>query len=105
VAPDSCKFWIYKWESKIMMNSGDAEAKTKDFINKRHALVENLYIAMMFPEGNVWVLQGDVEFKRLHFFSTVMAFEAQVNMDTGEVTAYLESHIINPKKQQKDRSS
>jgi hypothetical protein len=77
----------------------DAETKTRDFINKRHALVKNIYIAMMFSEGNVWVLQGDVEFKRLHFFSTVMAFEAYVSKNTGEVASYLESRIINPKKQ------
>jgi len=44
----------------------------------------------MSPEENAWVLQGEVKFKRAYFFTTVKAFEAQVNMNTGEVTSYEE---------------
>ena len=77
----------------------DAEAKTKSFIKQKHGEVERIYIAMMFPEGNAWTLQGEIEFKRLHLFSTLKAFEAQVSKNTGEVTSFLESHIMNPKKQ------
>jgi hypothetical protein len=59
----------------------------------------------MSPEENAWVLQGEVKFKRAFFFSTVRTFEAQVDMNTGEVTSYEEAHLQNPKEQQENRSS
>ena len=72
------------------MCSIEAEAKVKDFIKQRHAGVERIFFAKMCPEENVWVLQGEVEFKRAYFFATVRAFEVQVDMNTGEVTSYEE---------------
>ena len=76
----------------------EAEEKVKEFINKRHAEIRNIHVAMTFPKRKFWVVKGDVSFKRFHSFS-ILAFEAQVNMNTGEVTSYLESRIINLKKQ------
>jgi hypothetical protein len=72
------------------MRSVEAEAKAKDFIKQRHARVERIFFGLMFPEENVWVLQGEVKFKRAYFFATAKTVEAQVNMNTGKVTSYKE---------------
>ncbi|MCW4018952.1 MAG: hypothetical protein NWF00_09795 [Candidatus Bathyarchaeota archaeon] len=52
--------------------------------------MERIFLAKRYPEENVWILQGEVKFKRAHFFTTVKAFETQVDMNTGEVTSYEE---------------
>jgi hypothetical protein len=54
---------------------------------------------MTFPKRKFWVVKGDVSFKRFHSFSNV-AFEAQVNMNTGEVTSYEETNLKHLKNQQ-----
>ncbi len=77
----------------------EAEEKVKEFINKRHAEIRNIHVAMMFPKRKFWVVKGDVSFKRFHSFSNV-PFEAQVNMNTGEVTSYEEANLKHLKNQQ-----
>jgi hypothetical protein len=58
----------------------------------------------MSPEETAWELQGEIEFKRAYFFATQRTFEAQVNMNTGEVTSYEEVIPQNLKKQQEKRA-
>lgn len=42
----------------------------------------------MYKERDVWVLEGTVEYKRAFLFTATKEFIAQVNMNTGRVTAY-----------------
>jgi len=87
------------------MDSGEAEAQARKVIKQRHSRVERIFFRKMSPEENAWVLQGEVEFKRAYFFATVRTFEAQVNMNTGEVTSYEEARPRNLEKQQEKKSS
>ena len=87
-----------------MIDSKDAEARARQFIKQSHSRAERIFFAKMYREGNVWVLQGEVEFMRAYFFVSVRAFEAQVNMNTGEVTFYEEAPLRNAKEQQQERS-
>jgi hypothetical protein len=82
----------------------DAEEKVKEFINKKHVAVEIIYVTMMFPKRTSWVVKGEALFKRFHSLSHV-TFEAQVNMNTGEVTAYEEKPFQLFEKNQRCRSS
>jgi hypothetical protein len=82
----------------------EAEEKVKEFINKKHAAVEIIHVAMMFPKRTSWVVKGEALFKRFHSLSHV-TFEAQVNMNTGEVTSYEENQLKYSKKTQRGRSA
>lgn len=86
------------------MDSGKAEARAKEFIKQRHSRVERIFFRTMYTEGDTWVLHGEVEFKRAHFFAAVSSFKAQVNTSTGEVTSYEEARLRNAKEQRQERS-
>jgi hypothetical protein len=77
-------------ETKIAMNSSQAESKARDFIKQRHVKLERVFFSNMYKEGDVWVLKGEVEFKRAYFFAQMRLVEAQVNMNTGKITSYKE---------------
>jgi hypothetical protein len=81
----------------------EAESKAKEFIAKQHVAVENIHVAITFPKRKFWVVNGEASFKHFHSVSNV-AFEAQVNMNTGEVTSYKETQLKYSKKHQRGRS-
>ncbi len=85
------------------IDSKEAEAKAKDFIKQRHARVERIFFSTLFPDKSVWVLQGEVEFKRAYFFVTVRTVEVRVNMNTAEVMLCQEGRLQNPKKQPEEK--
>ncbi|MFB3889971.1 MAG: hypothetical protein ACE14S_10805 [Candidatus Bathyarchaeia archaeon] len=80
------------------MNSTEAETKTRNFIKHKHTRAERIFFAKMYRENDSWILQGEVKFRRAYFFTTLRAFEAQVNTSTGEVTAYEETRLRNLEK-------
>ena len=87
------------------MDSGEAEAKARQFIKQRHSRVERIFFRTMHREGDTWVLHGEVEFKRTYFFVTLRSFKVQVNANTGEVTLYEEVRLRNAKEQWQEKSS
>ena len=56
-------------ETKIAMNSSQAETKARDFIKQRHVKLERVFFSNMYKEGDVWVLKGEVEFEASLFFA------------------------------------
>jgi len=86
------------------MDSGEAEARARQFIKQRHSRVERIFFRTMYREGDAWVLHGEVEFKRVYFFAAVRSFKLQVSTNMGEVTSYEETHLRNAKEQRQERS-
>jgi hypothetical protein len=73
------------------MNSVEAETKVREYLKQKYPRLESIFFYSMYREGDVWVLEGEVEYKHLYFFTVNRAVTAQVNMDTGAVTAYKEA--------------
>jgi hypothetical protein len=86
------------------LDSGEAEARARQFIKQRHSRVERIFFRTMHREGDAWVLQGEMKFKRAYFFVTVRSLKVQVNTNTGEVTSYEEANLQNAKKQGQEKS-
>jgi hypothetical protein len=84
-------------EKGKMMGSREAEAGAREFIKQRHPKVKRIFFRTMYREGDVWVLRGEVEFKRVYFFAAVSSFKVQVNMNTGEVISYEEMRLSRSK--------
>jgi len=76
-----------------MMDSAEAEARARDFIKQKHSKVERIFFKTMYREENLWVLQGEVRFKRAFFFTVNRSFEFRINIDTGEVVFYGENPL------------
>ncbi|HSV49510.1 MAG TPA: hypothetical protein VLH35_04265 [Candidatus Acidoferrales bacterium] len=72
------------------MDSKGAEIKAREYIEKKYARLERVFFSNMYKEGNVWVLKGEVEFKRAYFFTQMRTIEVQVNMNTSEIYSYKE---------------
>jgi len=47
----------------------------------------------MYRKENLWVLQGEVKFKRAFFFTVNRSFEFRINIDTGEMVFYGENPL------------
>jgi len=77
----------------------DAEERVKDFIKKKHDEIKGIHVAMMFPKRKFWVVKDDVPLKRLQSVSND-PFEAQVSLNTGEVTSYEETSLKHLKRRQ-----
>lgn len=78
------------------MDAGEAEARAREFVKRRHFRVERIFFRTMYREGNTWVLHAEVQFKRAYFFAAVRSFKLQINTDTGEVIFYEEAHPSRP---------
>jgi hypothetical protein len=75
------------------MKSEEAEARAREFIKQRHSRVERIFFKTMYKEENLWVLHGEVKFRRAFFFVANRSFEFRINMDTGEVVLYEENPL------------
>lgn len=69
----------------------DAETKAREFIRERHPKVKQIVLRRANKKDNAWLIEGEVRFKRLHFFSVKMTFRLQLGSKTGEVTSYQET--------------
>jgi len=76
-----------------MMDSKEAETRAREFIKQKHSKVERILFKTMYREENLWILQGEVRFKRAFFFGVNRSFELRMNMDTGEVVFYKENPL------------
>jgi len=79
------------------MNSGEAETRAREYVKKKHSRVERIFFKTMYPEGDTWALDGEVEFKRAYFFSTMRSVKLRVNMNTGDITSCVEAYMPKPK--------
>ena len=70
-----------------------AEAKAMEHIEQKHARLEQIFLRTVYREGNIWILQGEVKFKRAYFFAVDKSFRIQINPETGNVKSYEENAI------------
>ena len=70
-----------------------AEAKAMEHIKQNHVRLEQIFLRTVYREGNIWILQGDVKFKRAYFFTVEKSFRIQINPETGNVKSYEENAI------------
>jgi ribosome-associated translation inhibitor RaiA len=72
------------------MDSKEAEIKAREYIGKKYSRLERVFFSNMYKDGNIWMLNGEVEFKRAYFFTQMRIIEVQVNMNTGEIMSHKE---------------
>jgi len=75
------------------MDSKEAETRARESIKQRHSKVERIFFRTMYREENLWILRGEVRFKRALFFIINKSFELRINMDTREVIFYEEKPL------------
>ena len=75
-----------------------AEAKAIEFIKQKHVRLERVFLRTVYREGNVWVLHGEVKFKRAYFFVVEKSLKIQINPETGNVKSYEENVISKQNK-------
>ena len=98
------KLYALSLNERETLDSGEAEARAKQFIKQRHSRVERIFFRTMYREGDTWVLHGEVKFKRAYFFAALRSFKVQINTNTGEATFYEEANLPNAKKQGQEKS-
>ena len=74
------------------MDAGEAEARAREFIKQRHSGAERIFFRTTYREGDTWVLNGEVQFKRAYFFAAMRSFKLEVDTDTREIVSYEEEH-------------
>jgi len=52
----------------------------------------------MYKEGNAWILDGEVKFKRAFFFNATRSFKAKIDAYTEEIISYEETNVHKAKK-------
>lgn len=70
----------------------DAEARARQFIKDKHPTrtVRRILLRRTSKEGGVWLLEGEVWFKRLLFFTVRKFFRLQISVEAGELISYEE---------------
>jgi len=76
-----------------MMDSVEAEARAREFIKQRHSRVERIFFKTMYKEENSWVLQGEMQFKRVFFFAAKRSFKLRINIGAGDIVFYEENPL------------
>jgi hypothetical protein len=90
------EFYALGLNGRETLDSGEAEARARQFIKQRHSRVERIFFRTMYREENAWVLHGEVSFKRAYFFSAIRSFKLKVNTNTGEIVSYEETKMSQP---------
>jgi len=70
-----------------------AEAKAMAYIKQKHARLEQICLRTVYREGSIWILHGEVKFKRAYFFAVERSFKIQINPETETVKSYEENTI------------
>ena len=76
--------------ARMRRERSQAEAKAREFIKQKHARFERIFLRTVYREGNVWIIHGEVKFKRAHFFTVERSFRIQINPETDNVESYEE---------------
>ena len=91
------EFYALGLNGRETLDSGEVEARAKQFIKQRHSRVERIFFRTMYREENTWILHGEVSFKRAYFFPATRSFKLNVNTDTGEIVSYEETQMSQSK--------
>jgi hypothetical protein len=79
------------------LESRKAEEKARQFIKQRHPRLELIFFRTMYKEGNAWILDEEVKFKRACFFHATRSFKAKIDAITGEIISYEETKVPQSK--------
>lgn len=73
----------------------DAEARAKQFIKDKHPprTVRRILLRRTSKEDGVWLLEGEVWFKRYFFFTVRKFFRLQISVEAGELISYEERKV------------
>lgn len=80
------------------MESSKAEEKARQFIRQRHSRLELIFFRTMYKEGDAWILDGEVKFKRAFFFRATKTFKIKIDAITGEIISYEETKVHKAEK-------
>ena len=69
----------------------DAENRAREFIRNRHPRVKIIRFTRTRREDDVWLVEGELWFKRAHFFTARRSFGLRISAETGEVASYEET--------------
>lgn len=69
----------------------DAETRAREFIRERHPKMKQILIRRVDKKDDSRLIEGEVWFKRLRFFTVKRAFKLRIDSKTGEVTSYQET--------------
>jgi len=69
----------------------NAEDRAREYIRERHPKVRRILLRRVEKEDGAWLIEGEVWFKRLRFFTIRRSFRLQIGSETGEVTSYQEN--------------
>jgi hypothetical protein len=91
------KLYALSLNGREKLDSGEAEAKARQFIKQRHSRVERIFFRTMYREGNTWILHGELKFKRAHFFHATRSSKIKIDAITGEIVSYEETKVPKTK--------
>lgn len=69
----------------------EAEVRAREFIRDRHPRVRQILFRRAHRKGDVWLVDGEVWFKRAYFFTARRSFRLQMSSKTGKLTSYEEA--------------
>lgn len=69
----------------------EAEVRARAFIRDRHPRVRQILFRRVHREGDVWLVDGEVWFKRAYFFTARRSFRLRMSSETGKLTSYEEA--------------
>ena len=69
----------------------EAETKAMEFVKRRHPRVRRILIRTVEREAGVWLVEGEVWFKRARLLTAKRSFRLQVSRETGQVKSYEEA--------------
>jgi len=69
----------------------NVENVAREFIGNRHPRVKRILLTRTWREGGVWLVEGELWFKRAHFFTARRSFRLRISGETRKVTSYEEN--------------
>jgi hypothetical protein len=69
---------------------GKAEATAIGYVKQKHKGHVQILLRTIYHEGTVWVILGEVRFKKAYFFERERFFMIKINPKTETVASYLE---------------
>ena len=70
----------------------DAETRAREYIRERHPKMRRILVRRVEKEDDAWLVEGEVWFKRLRFFTVKRTFRLRISLETGDITSYQETH-------------
>jgi len=71
--------------------AADAEDRAKKVIREKHPKLKRILFKRVEKNDNSWLIEGEVWYRLLGFFTVEKSFRLRINSETGEVTSYREA--------------